>query len=311
MARVAIVIVTHNSAAEIAGCLDALASLPPGETEIVVVDNASTDATRAVVSGRTICLIANPSNAGFAAALNQGVRATAAPLVLSLNPDAHLVKGLAAMAECFDSSSEKVGGVGGMLIGDDGVPQRGFMARNLPTPAALIFEVLGINRLWPRNPVNWQYRCLELDLVRVSRVEQPAGAFFMFARAAWQNVGGLDERFRPVWFEDVDFCARLRSAGYSVFFHPSAVARHAGSHSVDLLALENRAQYWYGNLLEYASKHYRPGAFRATCAAVAVGAAFRGFWGFPRHSFKALAVYGSIVGHALRRAIKGPGGSPA
>jgi N-acetylglucosaminyl-diphospho-decaprenol L-rhamnosyltransferase len=312
MPRVAIVIVTHNSAAKIGGCLDALASLPPGETEIVVVDNASTDDTRSLVSDRAVCIIDNPGNAGFAAALNQGVRATTAPLVLSLNPDALLVRGLDAMTACFDEPSEtNTGAVGGILIGDDDTPQLGFMVRNLPTPAALIFEVLGINRLWPRNPVNWHYRCLELDLMRVSRVDQPAGAFLMFSRAAWQTVGGLDERFRPVWFEDVDFCARLRSAGYCAYFHPAAVARHTGSHSIDMLALENRARYWYGNLLEYASKHYRSGAFRTTCVAVAIGAAFRAVWGFPRYSFKAFAVYGSIVGHALRRALAGPGGRPA
>jgi GT2 family glycosyltransferase len=308
MPRVAIVIVTHNSAAEIGGCLDALANLPPGEAEILVVDNASTDGTRSLVCDRAIRIIANPANAGFAAALNQGVRATTAPLVLSLNPDAHFVKGLDAIAECFDQA--KTGAAGGMLIGDDGAPQRGFMVRNLPTPAALIFEVLGINRLWPRNPVNWHYRCLGVDLMRVSRVEQPAGAFLMFSRAAWQAVGGLDESFRPVWFEDVDFCARLRSAGYWAYFNPAAVARHAGSHSINPLGLENRARYWYGNLLEYASKHYRSGAFRAVCGAVAVGAVSRAVWGFPRHGFKAFAVYGGIVGLALRRAVEGPGGSP-
>src|SRR5215469_5262766 len=117
MPRVAIVIVTHNSAAEIGGCLDALASLPSGEAEIMVVDNASTDATRSLVCDRTLRVIANTSNAGFAAALNQGVRATTAPLVLSLNPDAHLVKGLDAMAGCFEDPGQKAGAAGGMLIG--------------------------------------------------------------------------------------------------------------------------------------------------------------------------------------------------
>src|SRR5580700_4530392 len=101
MARVAIVIVTYNSAAEIGGCLDALKGLP--EVEVLVVDNASADATREAVATRGVRLIANPANAGFAAAVNQGVRATTAPLVLLLNPDAHLVKGLEAMAELLET----------------------------------------------------------------------------------------------------------------------------------------------------------------------------------------------------------------
>ncbi len=117
-------------AAEIGGCLDALQGLT--EVEVLVVDNASADATTDEVELRGARLIANSKNAGFAAAVNQGVRATTAPLVLLLNPDAHLVSGLEALAARLETPG--TGAVGGMLIGADGNPQRGFMARNLPTP---------------------------------------------------------------------------------------------------------------------------------------------------------------------------------
>src|SRR5580658_545651 len=309
MPRVAIVIVTYNSAAEIGRCLDALAGPPESEVEILVVDNASADNTRDEVVARNrrrnVRLIANPSNAGFAAALNQGVRASTAPLILSLNPDALLVRGLDAMADCLEQTG--TGAVGGMLIGEDGTPQRGFMARSLPTPAALVFEVLGVNRIWPGNPVNWHYRCLGLDPMgseskNVSLVDQPAGAFLMFSRAVWETVGGFDERFRPIWFEDVDFCARLKTAGFRIFYHPSAVALHTGSHSIAPLPLENRERYWYGSLLKYAAKHYRSPAFRTVCLAVVAGAFFRAFLGFPRYRWRSFAVYGGIVGLALSRA---------
>jgi len=301
MPRVAIVIVTYNSAAEIGACLDALSET---DAEILVVDNASADSTRDEVTARKIRLIANRTNAGFAAALNQGVRATTAPLILSLNPDAHLVSGLDAMETLFNQPG--TGAVGGMLIGRDGAPQTGFMARNLPTPTALVLEVLGINRLWPGNRVNWHYRCLGVDTMSVSLVDQPPGAFLMFSRAAWEKVGGFDERFRPLWFEDVDFCARIKSAGYCAYYHPRAVAKHTGSHSVGSLALENRERYWYGSLLEYAAKHYRSSAFRTTCVAVAMGAVGRAVLGFPRSGFRVFAVYGGIVGLALGRAFRSP-----
>jgi N-acetylglucosaminyl-diphospho-decaprenol L-rhamnosyltransferase len=302
MARVAIVIVTYNSAAEIGGCLDALAGLSEDEAEILVVDNASTDSTRDEVLARGIRLIANAANAGFAAAVNQGVRETKAPLILSLNPDAHLVRGLDAMADLLEQP--RTGAVGGMLIGQDGNPQLGFMARNLPTPAALVLEVLGINRLWPRNRVNWRYRCLGLDGMSVALVDQPAGAFLMFSRAVWALVGGFDERFWPIWFEDVDFCARIKSAGFCAYYHPLGVAKHSGSHSIEGLLLENRERYWYGSLLEYAAKHYSSSAFRTTCVAVAIGAVFRAVSGFPRDKLKALAVYGGIFSLALSRALR-------
>ena len=227
MSRVAILVVTYNSAAEIGGCLDSLAGLP--DIEVLVIDNASDDGTAAeVVAARERCsraggapirLIVNSRNAGFAGAVNQGVRATSAPLVLLLNPDAQLQHGLSALAAQFDDPA--AGAAGGMLTGPDGNPQAGFMVRNLPTPAALIFENVGLNKLWPRNPVNWHYRCLGTNLSGAAQVEQPAGAFLMFSRHAFEKVGGFDERFFPVWFEDVDFCANLKAAGYQVWYTPA------------------------------------------------------------------------------------------
>ena len=297
MARVAIVIVTYNSAAEVGPCLDALRELD--NVEILVIDNASADDTCGEVVRRQVRLIANPVNAGFAAAVNQGVRATNAPLVLLLNPDAHLVSGLDALESCFETAG--TGAAGGMLVGADGKPQRGFMARNLPTATTLVFEVLGINRLWPSNRVNWHYRCLGLDPMAPGLVDQPAGAFLMFSRAAWDRIGGFDERFWPLWFEDVDFCNRLKAAGFCSYYNSTSVAKHAGSHSIRALSLENRQKYWYGSLLKYAGKHYRSSAFRTICASVVVGAVLRAVVGFPREGPKALVVYGGVIGLALSR----------
>lgn len=300
MSRVAIVIVTYNSASEIGACLDALAGLSESEAEILVVDNASADATLAEVVARGARYIANSTNAGFAAAMNEGVRATSAPLILALNPDTRLVSGLDVMSAQFEKPG--TGAVGGLLLGDDGAPQKGFMARNLPTPAALIFEVLGINRLWPDNPVNWHYRCLGMDPLRLAEVGQPAGAFLMFSRAAWERVGGFDESFWPIWFEDVDFCARLKASGFRAYYHPLGMAKHTGAHSIAGLVLENRERYWYRSLLGYAGTHFHSAGYRTTCVAVALGAVFRAVTGFPRNGFRGLAVYGGIFRLALGRA---------
>jgi N-acetylglucosaminyl-diphospho-decaprenol L-rhamnosyltransferase len=297
MMRVAIVVVTYNSAHEIGGCLDALAGLEG--VEAVVVDNASSDHTTTEVLVRNVALLANRTNVGFAAAVNQGVRATSAPYVLLLNPDAHLVQGLDKLTErCAEPGT---GAAGGLLLGSDGTPQSGFMARSLPSPAALAFEVLGINRLWPSNSVNWHYRCRGLDPVIPAFVEQPAGAFLMFPRYVWERLGGFDERFYPVWFEDVDFCARIKQAGLKIMYEPGAVARHAGSHSIEGLSLENREEYWYGNLLEYAAKHYSSRGYRTICAAVVMGSFFRAVRGFGREGFKAISIYGGIAKLALGR----------
>jgi len=304
-ARVAIVIVTYNSGAEIGACLDAISSLDG--MEIVVVDNASADCTRAEVERRGIRLIPNRTNAGFAGGVNQGVRATSAPLVLLLNPDTHVVRdpdthvlrGIDALASRF--ADTRMGAAGGLLISRDGTPQTGFFARSLPTPAALIFEVLGINRLWPRNPVNWHYRCLNLDPMRAQAVEQPAGAFLMFRREAWDRIGGFDERFWPVWFEDVDFCARLRMDRWTVCYEPNAVAVHRGAHSIRDLPVEKLQRYWYRSLLGYAGKYYKPVVFRIICLAVAAGAIGRSLAGVRRGGLRNLAIYAGVWGFAWKR----------
>ena len=108
MGRVAIIIVTHNSADEIGGCLDALRDL--NDVETIVVDNASTDRTREEITTRGAQLIPNATNAGFAAAVNIGARATTAPLLLLLNPDAHLIRGLDALIARFDSAGTGAAG---------------------------------------------------------------------------------------------------------------------------------------------------------------------------------------------------------
>lgn len=306
MARVAIVIVTYNSAAEISGCLGALTGLD--DVEIVVVDNASQDATCAEVTRRGIRLIANLKNTGFAGGVNLGVRATTAPYVLLLNPDANLQGGIDDLVAVFDDP--QTGAAGGMLTGPDGTPQVGFMARNLPTPAVLILEVLGINRLWPGNPVNWHYRCLGESAVVQKLVGQPAGAFLMFSRKAWENVGGFDERYWPVWFEDVDFCTQLNLAGYHIWYVPGAVAQHIGGHSVGTLPGEIRQLYWYGSLLEYGAKYFSPVNYRMVCFAVCTGALVRAILaslgvgrgsGSFKGSSKAFAVYGAVARLAAGR----------
>jgi hypothetical protein len=155
----------------------------------------------------------------------------------------------------------------GQLTGQDHHPQVGFTIRRFPTPAALIFELLGINRLWPGNPVNRRYRYLDRDLEQSGPVEQPAGAFLMIRRDVWENLDGFDEDFHPVWFEDVDFCHRAVDAGYRIEYIPGVRAEHAGGHSVNKLPAAHMQVYWYDSLLRYASKQFNPASYRGVCLA--------------------------------------------
>jgi GT2 family glycosyltransferase len=260
------VIITYNSAEVIEACLNSLTKMVP-DLSTIVVDNASGDDTlarvRAMKRARTE-VVSNATNRGFACAVNQGVRAAAAELVLVLNPDTRLLTSLDELTQ----ASQQYGVASGKLVDKTGQVQKGFTIRRLPTSAALIFELFGLNRLWPSNPVNRRYRYHDRDLDQPGPVEQPAGAFLMFRKDVWERLGGMDESFHPVWFEDVDFCKRALDAGFQIQYVPSVTAEHTGGHSVLQTPPGCRTVRWCDSLLRYGSKHFRSFSYRATCLAV-------------------------------------------
>jgi len=244
-------------------CLDALAEMAP-EVSVTVVDNASTDLTAEYARKRPgVKVIANRENRGFAGAANQGFQTTDADPILLLNPDVRLRTSLTPLIEaCLEH-----GLAAGQLTGPDGRVKAGFTIRRFPTPASLAFELLGINRLWPGNPVNRRYRYSDRDLNLEGPVEQPAGAFLMMRREVWEHLGGFDESFHPVWFEDVDLCQRAAEVGYRVEYVSRVRAEHLGGHSVRKLSSSSMEVYWYDSLLRYGAKHFRPWPYRGVCLA--------------------------------------------
>jgi N-acetylglucosaminyl-diphospho-decaprenol L-rhamnosyltransferase len=259
----------------------------------VIVDNASADQTVTLARTRPgVRVIANPKNVGFAAAVNQGIRSSDADTFLLLNPDVQLLTAVDTLVD----ASQKFGLAAGKLVSADGRAQTGFTIRRFPTPASLIFELFGINRLWPSNPVNRRFRYLDRDLDQAGPADQPAGAFLMTRRDVWERLGGFDEAFYPIWFEDVDFCRRAVDAGYSIQYQPASVAKHSGAHSIQSIPPGCRALYWCASLLRYVAKHFGSVGYRATCAAVVLSSVPRMFAGMIRErSLTPILVFCKIV----------------
>ncbi len=269
----AVIVVAYNSEDCIEACLTAL--LPAQSWKIVVVDNASQDRTveRARRFEPRVAILSNSENRGFAAAVNQAIRATDAEICVILNPDV-IASADALQTLAHALAPEHVGAVGGNLR-DNGSPQKGFLIRRFPTLASAVCEVLLLNRLWPGNPWNRRYRCLDLDYTLPQEVDQPAGACLAIKRKAWDELAGFDENFFPVWFEDVDFCRRLRDRGWKVFYCPEAVFRHSGGHSVNKLCFAARQLYWYTNQLRYFSRHHSGVEVSCLRTAIAAGMLLR------------------------------------
>lgn len=285
------VVVTWNSVEQIGACVEAL--LRNFEGPIVVVDNASQDGTvGAIPRSERVQVLALDENLGFAGGVNRGVRALDTGFVLVLNPDCLVEGGLKDLEH-----AARDGAAGGLLLDERGEGQRGFVFRRIPTTAALILEVLGINRLWPRNPVNRRYRCLDVPLDREQEVEQPAGAFLCFRRDAFETVGGFEESYWPVWFEDVEFCQSLLRSGFRIRFTPKALARHQGAGSIRKIRWSSKELAWYGSLLRYATRQYGWLSRRLVGLAVAAASVPRALTGilFRHQSASALGVYARVV----------------
>jgi GT2 family glycosyltransferase len=295
MTGVTVVTVTFNSEQVIASCLESCRDYP-----VIMIDNASTDGT--VAAARRFSharVIANVANRGFAAAVNQAVRDCDTDFVLLLNPDVTLLTDASPLlASC---SAEGAGAAAGQLLGEDGRPQTSFGIRAFPTALTLIFEVLGLNRVFPWNPVNRRYRDSLRNPDAAAEVDQPAGAFLLFRKQVWERLGGFDEAFYPVWFEDVDFCKRVREAGYRIVYNPAVKARHRGGHSVRALPGEYRELCWYVSLLRYASKHFGALGFRLVSASVVPGA-------IPRAIASLVAGGGAAMAAAYCRVMRFAGG---
>lgn len=251
-----ICIVNWNTCDLLEACLRSIERYPPPEPfEVIVVDNASTDgsAERVRAMFPKVILIANTENRGYAGANNQAIQRAQGEFILLLNPDTEVHPQTFARALAFLRQNPQVGAIGAKQIFPDGRIQSSLRA--FPTPLYLMFEVLGFAKLFPRHPLFSAYRYGWFDYERPIEVDQPMGTFLMVRRAVVEQVGLMDEAF-PLFFNDVDWCYRIRQAGWKIMYVPDVVITHHGGASTSQVRLE-AIQESHRALERFYQKHYR------------------------------------------------------
>ena len=246
------VIVNWNSGPFLGRLLASLQPLAGELAAVLVVDNASEDPSPSIVQDFGWArLVRFDRNRGFAAAANEGIRRSPSSSVLLLNPDIEVrpesIRGLSkALARCPRAAIAC-----GALLGRNGKSQSRFQIRRLPTLRSVLSDSLFLDEL---GGLLARHRGGEPT---AGPVEQPAAAYWLLRKEAWEDIGGFDEQFAPAWFEDVDFCKRLLERRWSIEYFPEYPALHRGGISLEVLGYRPFIRIYYRNLLRYWRKHHK------------------------------------------------------
>lgn len=246
----------------------------PEIASVVVVDNASTDGTAKAVLATypDVTVLTLEPSSGLASALNRGAEHGDAPFVLYLNDDVFAAPGsirllLTTLQGCGDAVAAS-----GRLAEHDLTTQDRYRPREFPSPATVVARLLGLERLWPRNPWTGGHLRSVLDDCTTVAVDQPAGACLLVRRSVVELVGGWDERYW-FWYEDVDFARRLSAHG-SRLYVPTAPFRHVGGSTARRLSRAEGHRRNFHGVLVYAGTHFSaPGRALVGATLAAIGVA--------------------------------------
>lgn len=250
-------IVSYNTCALLRDCLNSLAQCPL-DVAVAVVDNGSRDDSVAMVRRDfpDVQLIVPERNEGFARGTNIAMRALYAThpqltTMIMLNPDTVVHAGAIEALVAFLGAHPRVGVVSPRLLNSDGTLQRA--AFRFPTPAMTFFDLFPPGEATPGRFYDswWNGRyAQEVDGSAPFPIDHPLGACMAVRSEVLQSVGMLDEAFF-MYGEEVDWCQKVRHAGWAIWQQPAAVVTHIGGASSRqfrgpmLKALwRSRLQYW-------------------------------------------------------------------
>jgi N-acetylglucosaminyl-diphospho-decaprenol L-rhamnosyltransferase len=253
-----VVIVNWNGGPELVA---AVRSVERFGGRAIVVDNASSEQSSLdEVASSGVTVIRRATNGGFAVGCNAGIAAGLGDIVMLLNPDAEIVTGTAAdLEQALTDSPAMV--LAPRLENSDGQP----IAPIRPSPRGrdLVTDILRVG-------------AIRLRLTRTAYVARPGtgwivGAALALRRSDWQRLGGLDEGYF-LWYEDVDFGARIARAGGSLAITDALLVRHQGASTWGRLPRRRRQWLRVRGAWRYA--RHNLGWRAALAIALAAGPAY-------------------------------------
>jgi N-acetylglucosaminyl-diphospho-decaprenol L-rhamnosyltransferase len=264
MIRLSIVIVNWNTGLMLKKCIDSIEAANKHNLdmlEVVIVDNNSNDKSLDHLYSNSknneheyqsfeLKIIINKTNEGFAKACNQGAKYSSGDYILFLNPDMIIYKDTFdnCLSYISNTNTERLGAFGIKLIDDNGNTSR--TCSRLPRKRYYLAKCLGINKIIKK----WNAFMVEWDHEDSRKVDEVIGAFFMVRKSLFDEMNGFDERFF-VYYEEVDFCKRLKDKNYYVYYYAGATAFHEGGGSSNHVK-DYRLFYELRSRYQYEQKHF-------------------------------------------------------
>jgi len=258
MTDLSIIIVNYNTAAL---TLQAIESIFKSKTnydiEIIVVDNGSSEIGLSEEIARLysqVTVVKNQSNLGFSKANNIGISRSKGKYVLLLNSDTVLQENTLNIVIDYMDVNPTVGACGCKVVLRDGSLDRA-CKRGFPTPGASAYFMLGLHKLFPQVPKFNQYQLGHLHPDQEHEVDSLVGAFMVVRREAMEQVGLLDEQFF-MYGEDIDWCYRIKEAGWKIKYYPKTSILHLKGASSKKKPFKIIYEFHRAMWLFY-NKHYR------------------------------------------------------
>ncbi|MEB3328717.1 MAG: glycosyltransferase family 2 protein [Candidatus Sericytochromatia bacterium] len=276
--RLAIVIVSWNTRGDVLACLASLraaaVSLPH---ETWVVDNASTDGTADAIAERhpEVRLVRASENLGFARGNNLALAALEAEHVLLLNPDTLVPPGAVEQLVAHLEAHPEVGAVGPRLIFGDGTFQ--LSAMPFVAPWDLYWEHARFPASLQPRAQRVPRRLYALPEAGACPVDMVIGAALLVRGEVLSRVGLLDEGYF-MYGEEMDWCWRIRQAGWGVDWLAGATITHLGGRAAAQVPLSTLA-HRFGSTFRFLRLHRGPGAERRARLALFLAAVQNLGWG--------------------------------
>jgi GT2 family glycosyltransferase len=255
--KLSVIIVNYNVKYFLEQCLYSVyKSLQGIESEIIVIDNDSSDGSEAMVrhTFHDVKLIVNDENIGFSKANNIGIKASKGEYILILNPDTIIEENTLRLCIDFMDRHPKAGSLGPKMIDGKGnfLPES---KRGLPTPRTAFFKITGIHLLFPKSGLFNRYYMGNLPLNATQEVDVLTGAFFFTRRSVLDRVGLFDEAFF-MYGEDIDLSYRIAKSGYSNFYFPETTIIHYKGESTKRGSI-NYVLVFYKAMKIFTTKHFK------------------------------------------------------